>query len=65
MIIYLVLLTLVVQGDEIKADKPIPTMQVDEVANGVIYKADRFKAYHIVQLKGLEKKFLFFTVSVE
>jgi len=55
----------VVQGDEIKADKPIPTMQVNEVANGVIYKADRFKAYHIVQLKGLEKKFLFFTVSVE
>lgn len=43
--------------------KEIPTMTVGQIANGVVYKADRFKSYHLISVPSIDKKYLFITLS--
>ena len=41
------LLAWTVLGEEM-ARKPIPTLKAAETVKGVIYKADRYKGYHLL-----------------
>lgn len=46
-------------------NKEIPTMTAGQQAQGAIYKADRYKSYHLLSVPTLDKKYLFITVTVD
>lgn len=48
-----------------KQSQEIPTMVVGQQASGVIYKADRYKSYHLLSVPTLDKKYLFVTVNTD
>jgi len=47
------------------AQKEIPTILIGEMAQGQLYKVDRYKSYHLVRVNSIDKKYLFFSLQTE
>lgn len=45
--------------------KEIPTIIVGQIAEGQLYKVDRYKSYHLINVNSIDKKYLFFSLKTE
>lgn len=60
-----IVLLLVTVNSADNLNKEIPTLTAGQQAQGAIYKADRYKSYHLLSVPTLDKKYLFITVSTD
>lgn len=62
LVLTLVCLSLLQVGAQ-SAQKEIPTIGLNQIAQGKVYKVDNFKSYHLINVNSIEKKYLFFSLK--
>jgi hypothetical protein len=58
-IVFLALLQINAQSGQ----KDIPTIGINQISQGKLYKVDNFKSYHLINVNSIDKKYLFFSLK--